>query len=76
MPTLAQVLRMVRDTNRGPGRDVGVYIETKHPTYFDSLGLSMEEPLVRTLRRFGFEKRGSKVFLQSFETTTCATSTG
>lgn len=69
VPTLAQVLRMVRDTNRGPGRDVGVYIETKHPTYFDSLGLSMEEPLVRTLRRFGFEKRGSKVFLQSFETT-------
>ena len=29
---------------------VGVYPETKHPTYFDSIGLSLEEPLVRVAR--------------------------
>ena len=28
------------------GAPVGVYPETKHPTYFDSVGLSLEEPLV------------------------------
>ncbi len=32
------------------GRTIGIYPETKHPTYFDSIGLSLEEPLVRTLR--------------------------
>jgi glycerophosphoryl diester phosphodiesterase len=68
IPTFEQVLRMVRDHNARPGRDVGLYIETKHPTFFDSIGLSLEEPMLRALRRFGFEEPGSKVFLQSFET--------
>ena len=27
------------------GRPIGIYPETKHPTYFDSIGLSLEEPL-------------------------------
>src|SRR3954454_22307831 len=46
---------------------VGIYPETKHPTYFDSIGLSLEEPLVATLRRNGLDKPRSKVFIQSFE---------
>lgn len=34
-------------------REIGVYPETKPPTYFDSVGLSLEEPLLRALRRNG-----------------------
>lgn len=41
---------------------VGVYPETKHPSYFASIGLSLEEPLLATLRGFPFP-----VFIQSFE---------
>ncbi len=33
---------------------IGVYPETKHPTYFDSIGLSLEEPLVATLEANGY----------------------
>ncbi|SEG94682.1 glycerophosphoryl diester phosphodiesterase [Thermomonospora echinospora] len=62
IPTLEEVLELARK------HDVGVYPETKHPTYFDGLGLSMEEPLVATLHRYGFDSRGDKVFIQSFET--------
>ncbi|MFD2352842.1 glycerophosphodiester phosphodiesterase family protein [Nonomuraea ferruginea] len=43
---------------------VGVYPETKHPTYFDSIGLSLEEPLLETLER----NRVRKAYIQSFET--------
>ncbi|NRQ31139.1 glycerophosphodiester phosphodiesterase [Nonomuraea sp. NN258] len=43
---------------------VGVYPETKHPTYFDSIGLSLEEPLLDVLGRH----RVRKAFIQSFET--------
>jgi glycerophosphoryl diester phosphodiesterase len=46
---------------------VGIYPETKHPSYFDSLGLSLEEPLLDALRRNGLDRRGAKVFIQSFE---------
>ncbi len=48
---------------------VGIYPETKHPTYFDTIGLSLEEPLVRTLRANGLNRPDSAVFIQSFETT-------
>ncbi|GAA0360688.1 glycerophosphodiester phosphodiesterase [Microbispora corallina] len=47
---------------------VGVYPETKHPTYFDSLGLSLEEPLLDVLARHGWQDRRDRVFIQSFET--------
>jgi glycerophosphoryl diester phosphodiesterase len=46
---------------------VGIYPETKHPTYFDSEGLSLEEPLLATLKANGLDKPSSKVFIQSFE---------
>ena len=45
---------------------VGIYPETKHPTYFDSIGLSLEEPLVEALRATA-RRAGSPVFIQSFE---------
>src|SRR5262245_20522364 len=47
---------------------VGIYPETKHPTYFDSIGLSLEEPLVATLNANGYTRPNSPVFIQSFET--------
>jgi len=48
-------------------KGVGIYPETKHPTYFDSIGLSLEEPLVATLQRNGWNKRTAPVYIQSFE---------
>ncbi len=68
VPTLDEVLRLAKQASRRGGRTIGVYPETKHPTYFDSIGLSMEEPLLRTLRRHHLDRRWSPVFIQSFET--------
>lgn len=46
---------------------IGVYPETKHPSYFRKLGLAMEEPLVAALARWDFAGPEAPVFLQSFE---------
>jgi glycerophosphoryl diester phosphodiesterase len=67
IPTLQEVVDLARRSRTCEGRPVGVYPETKHPTYFDSIGLSMEEPLVRTLHRNGYRGRRAPVFVQSFE---------
>lgn len=67
VPTLQEVIDLVKDMRWVVGREVGIYPETKHPTYFDSLGLSMEEPLVWTLHRNGYTSPRDKVFIQSFE---------
>jgi glycerophosphoryl diester phosphodiesterase len=61
IPTFQEVIDLAKRNH------VGIYPETKHPTYFDSIGLSLEEPLVATLRRNGLARRTSKVFIQSFE---------
>jgi glycerophosphoryl diester phosphodiesterase len=61
IPTFQEVIDLAKRNH------VGIYPETKHPTYFDSIGLSLEEPLVATLRRNGLARRASKVFIQSFE---------
>jgi glycerophosphoryl diester phosphodiesterase len=61
VPTLQEVIELAKREG------VGVYPETKHPTYFDSIGRSLEEPLVRTLRANGLDKPNADVFVQSFE---------
>jgi len=68
VPTLQEVLNLVRSESRRWQREIGVYPETKHPTYFDSIGLSLEEPLVEALRKHDLDDADDKVVIQSFET--------
>jgi glycerophosphoryl diester phosphodiesterase len=68
VPTFDEVLDLARHSRTCDGRRVGVYPETKHPTYFDSAGLSLEEPLLADLRRNEMAGGRSPVFIQSFET--------
>jgi glycerophosphoryl diester phosphodiesterase len=69
VPTLQEVLDLVAEANsaRAPEDRIGVYPETKHPSYFDGIGLSLEEPLVATLRANGYTRPTDPVFIQSFE---------
>ena len=68
IPTFDEVLDLARHSQTCDGEPVGVYPETKHPTYFDSVGLSLEEPLVAQLTANGLADRRSPVIIQSFET--------
>jgi glycerophosphoryl diester phosphodiesterase len=68
IPTFDEVLDLARHSRTCDGRQVAVYPETKHPTYFDSIGLSLEEPLVAALDHDGLRSRRSPVIIQSFET--------
>ncbi|RSS88441.1 glycerophosphodiester phosphodiesterase [Streptomyces sp. WAC05292] len=67
VPTFEEVLRWADREGRRRGRRVWLHVETKHPSYFRSLGLGLEEPLARLLRRHGRDGRDAPVFLQSFE---------
>ncbi|GAA3397597.1 glycerophosphodiester phosphodiesterase [Streptomyces roseoviridis] len=69
IPTFEEVLRWAEQEGRRRGREVWLHVETKHPTYFRSLGLGLEERLARLLRRHGRHRADSPTFLQSFEPT-------
>ncbi|MFB9386560.1 glycerophosphodiester phosphodiesterase [Pseudonocardia petroleophila] len=69
IPTFNEVLELRERLSRELGREVGVYPETKHPTYFATLGLPLEPALVRALDGAGLNRADAPVFVQSFETT-------
>ena len=67
IPTLSEVIDLAKRWSKKLDRQIGVYPETKHPTYHAGLGLPLEERLVKVLRREGWSKRSAPVFIQSFE---------
>ncbi|MEW6704777.1 MAG: glycerophosphodiester phosphodiesterase [Pseudomonadota bacterium] len=68
IPTLDEVIELVKRKAREEGRRIGLYPETKHPTYHQRIGLPLEDRLLAVLQRHGLNHRGAPVFIQSFET--------
>jgi glycerophosphoryl diester phosphodiesterase len=83
IPTFEEVLQLVaranearkeearREGGRRWNRDyqpIGVYPETKHPSFFQSIGKPLEQPLVKLLNRYGYVGKNAPVIIQSFET--------
>src|SRR5262245_39565047 len=67
IPTFEEILALRERLSKELDRRLGVYPETKHPTYFRALGLPLEEPLVAALRRHRLDAPDAPVFVQSFE---------
>ena len=78
IPTFDEVLDLVAaaDTQRAemaraaglpPPPRIGVYPETKHPSYFAKLGLTFDDRMLESLSRHGYSKRSDPICLQSFE---------
>ena len=67
IPTLSEVIALAKRMSKQVGRTIGIYPETKHPTYHADLGLPLEHRLVNVLKRAGWNHRNSPVFIQSFE---------
>ena len=65
--TFEEVVALAREEGAKAGRTVGVYAELKHPTYFASVGLPMEERAVAAIRKAGLDRRDAPFFLQAFE---------
>jgi glycerophosphoryl diester phosphodiesterase len=61
VPTFEEILELAKT------RGVGVYPETKHPSYFASIGLPHEAPLLALLQKYGHTEKTAPIFIQSFE---------
>ena len=67
IPTLDEIIHFVKRKSREKERTIGIYPETKHPTYHQSIGLPLEDRLLAILTRAGWNHRNAPVFIQSFE---------
>lgn len=62
IPTLEEIIDLAEKKSIEKNRKIGIYPETKHPTYFQSIDLELETPLLTAL-----EKTHVPVSIQSFE---------
>ena len=67
IPTLDEIIVLAKTASAKSGRSIGIYPETKHPSYFRALGLPLEPPLLGGLAKAGWTRIDSPVFIQSFE---------
>lgn len=67
VPTLAEIIALLQAATTQTGRRIGIYPETKHPSYFASIALPLEAALVEQLHAAGYAGRNAPVFIQSFE---------
>ncbi len=67
IPTFAEVINLARSESARLSRTIGIYPETKHPTWHRGIGLPLEETLVTMLNAAGYTSRNAPVIIQSFE---------
>ena len=67
IPTLGEIIALAKAATARTGRTIGIYPETKHPSYFRAAGLPLEPVLIAALARAGWTRADSPVFIQSFE---------
>lgn len=67
IPTLEEIIELVKRRSGELGRQIGIYPETKHPTYFKAIGLPLERSLIELLHGSGSRGPDARVFIQSFE---------
>jgi glycerophosphoryl diester phosphodiesterase len=67
IPTFEEVVDLAKTEGAKQGRVVGLYPETKHPTYHNGLNLSLEDRLLAILAKNNFTTKAAPVIIQSFE---------
>ena len=76
IPTLTEVINLVKQVEAETGKKIGIYPETKHPTYLaneatyvgttDKINRNISQLLIDTLKANNFTDP-SRIFIQSFE---------
>ncbi|BAZ86820.1 glycerophosphodiester phosphodiesterase [Dolichospermum compactum] len=62
IPTFTEIIDLAQQKSQETGRKIGIYPETKHPSYFQTIGLPLEDTLLCNLQKINLP-----IFIQSFE---------
>lgn len=65
--TLEEIISFVQKKEQELNKKIGLYIETKHPTYFKGIKLPLEKKLADTIKKYKLNSPDAKIYIQSFE---------
>ncbi len=68
VPTLEDIISFTREQSKIHNRPIGLYIELKHPAYFSSIDLAMEDAFLKVLEDFDLNTTQADIpiFIQCF----------
>ncbi|MGN8026421.1 glycerophosphodiester phosphodiesterase family protein [Microbacterium sp. 22242] len=66
---LADLLALVAAASAEHGREIGIVLEIKHPTFFAGIGQDLAVLVAHELRRAGWASGGHPLWIESFERT-------
>ncbi|GAB3800836.1 glycerophosphodiester phosphodiesterase [Humibacter antri] len=69
---LSDLFELVDRRSERIGRDLGLVVELKHATYFESLGLPLDELFAASVREAVWNDRHARLVVESFERTVLA----
>ncbi len=67
IPTFEEILDLAERESARRGRTIGIYPETKHPSFHIELNLPLEDRLLAALGKRKLDRPDGPVFIQSFE---------
>lgn len=67
IPTFQEVIDLAKSQATIKGRTIGIYPETKHPTFHNLLNLPIDDKLLEALSKAGWNSKVAPVYVQSFE---------
>ena len=67
IPTFEEILDLAQRESARRGRTIGIYPETKHPSFHIGLNLPLEDRLLAALGKRKLDRPDGPVFIQSFE---------
>jgi glycerophosphoryl diester phosphodiesterase len=67
IPTFDEIIALANRESARLKKRIGIYPETKHPSYHAALGFHMEEELLKHARHGGYATKRDPIFIQSFE---------
>ena len=62
IPSLDQIMELAFNHYNNTNRLVGIYVELKHPSYFNELGFNMADMLLSNLQKGGYSVSGDNVY--------------
>ena len=70
IPTLDNMIKLVKGLSKSSGRIMGLYIEIKAPEFHSKYNMDPAYKLLKLLNKYGFKEATDPVFIQSFDSKT------
>ena len=65
--TLEEIIQFIQQESINRGKEIGVYLEIKHASFHNNLGLKIEDEILKLLDKYNWNHADAPIYIQCFE---------